>query len=75
MSWNYRIVQTRGGFELGEVYYDERGEPYAWGEAAVWGDTPEEVQEILDRMVQGAAKPIIDKWKTSPDNAGPEIAT
>ena len=61
--WNHRIVQTKEGYELCEVYYDEDGEPYAYGPARAFGDTPEEIQEYLDWMLLGAARPVVDKWK------------
>ena len=63
MSWNYRIVKLSAGYELCEVYYSGDGEPTMFGTATAQGDTPEEVQEVLDRMAQGAMKPVITKWE------------
>ena len=63
MTWNYRIIRTNGpigsSFQLVEVHYDEYGKPTGWNSAFLEGDSVEELQELLDRAMAGAAKPVV----------------
>jgi len=63
MSWNYRICKLKHGYELCEVYYNEEGEPYMYGPGRAFGESAEEIQDAIDKMLQGAAKPVITKWE------------
>jgi hypothetical protein len=64
MTWNYRIMRTNGpigcSFQLVEVHYDEYGKPKGWNQAFLEGDSIEEIQELLDRALMGAAKPVVE---------------
>ena len=64
MNWNFRIMRTSGPigctFQLVEVHYDEYGKPTGWNQAFLEGDSLEEIQELLDRAMAGAAKPIVE---------------
>ena len=64
MSWNFRVIKLNvmgeDLYKLAEVYYDDIGKPNAWSEPFLEGLSVEEIQEVLDRCLQGAAKPVID---------------
>lgn len=63
MHWNYRVLKFKDSYELRSVYYDERGEPSLHGPATAFGETQEEIQDAIDKMLLGAAKPVITKWE------------
>ena len=64
MSWNFRVIKLNvmgeDLYKLAEVYYDDNNKPNAWSEPFLEGLSVEEIQEVLDRCIQGAAKPVID---------------
>lgn len=69
MSWNWRIVRTQHKdgavtFGLHEAYYDARGKVWAITDepVAAEGDSPEEVQDVLRRMLEDAERaPLLYK--------------
>jgi hypothetical protein len=61
MVWNYRVIKFSDEHsELSEVYYDSLGKPSGYCSVSVIGDTPEEIQEVLDKMSEGASKPYLN---------------
>ena len=67
MSWNYRLVkfefEAEGYVEpyiaLMEVYYDPDGNPNSFCSPRICGETLEEVQSSIDRVMVAGAKPIL----------------
>lgn len=61
MSWNYRIVEVDGGFELHEVYYDDDGKPEArTADYIIYGETVDEIREALLMMLRDIEKPVLN---------------
>lgn len=61
MSWNYRIVEVDGGFELHEVYYDVNDKPYArTKDCYVYGETVEELKNSLVKMLEATEKTVLN---------------
>lgn len=65
MSWEYRVVKKKENgceyFEMKEVYYNEKGEIIAFGDAPVpYGETIEEVNECLEYMKLALSKEVVD---------------
>jgi hypothetical protein len=71
MHWNHRVVRhhTKNimgdpdvGYAIHEVYYDDDGSIRGMTQDAVspYGDTPEELKDDLERMLEAISKPILD---------------
>ena len=64
--WNHRVVRYQDPetnadiYELAEVYYNEDGKVKGYGRPFLSGDTQEEIQELVDRLLRAAAKPPLD---------------
>lgn len=74
MTWEYRLVKRVYHNELlnineliiriEEVYYDDKDNIVAYGEAPVpYGETVAEVREVLECMQKALDKPVIDLSK------------
>lgn len=66
MSWNHRVVKYTDGegtthFGVHEVYYDKEGRPSMYTESAMspYGETLEELQLDLERMLGALTKPVL----------------
>lgn len=65
-TWNYRVMRTVSGEEttygVHEVFYDESGTVIFWTQEPVSpiGDTVEELQTELKRMIEATWKPMLD---------------
>lgn len=64
--WNHRVVrfETEDGethYEMKEVYYDDKGEPWAYCDAAVAGDSLDEVRRTLTYMTAASTQPVLDE--------------
>lgn len=65
MTWNYRIIAAPDGddYEYGlyEVYYNEKGEPYAHTNDAVpiAGESIKELRHTLDKVEEALLKPVL----------------
>jgi hypothetical protein len=66
LSWNYRVVFFKGRegliedyYAIQEVYY-EGEKPVAYCDAEAVGDSVDELQECLDRMMKAAAAPVLN---------------
>jgi hypothetical protein len=62
--WNHRIVNSVDTFgseqlELVEVFYDSKGEPYAYGVATIVSESVEDVAEQLEMFCTAMTKPIL----------------
>jgi hypothetical protein len=77
MFWHYRIVKIEGlcpsekGYGLYEVYYDDDWDkPFMrTQDAFAWGETPEEVVEVLEMMLRDAKKsPVINDEDIKEEN-------
>lgn len=69
MSWNHRVLkqtythpngEKEITYSIGEVYYDEEGNLKWYSDAALFGDTIEELGEVLDRMKNALFKKVIE---------------
>ena len=66
MHWNHRIVKVANGGEdvcyvLAEVFYDDNtNKPTCWSDAALVGDTPEELAEVVARFTEALKTPVLD---------------
>lgn len=78
MSWNYRITkevrhhkylhEPETLFGIREVYYDDNGDVVNMAEMPdVIGESVDEIENILDKMIKCCKKPVIDY------NTGEEI--
>lgn len=75
--WNYRVIEFAADGdeparrELREVYYDEAGQPHAYGVAAqvMWDDEedPATPYSILERMREALSKPVLDARDFEPE--------
>lgn len=74
MTWEYRLVKrvyhnellniNESIIRIEEVYYDEKDKIHSYGEAPIpYGETVEEVREILKCMQKALDKPVIDLSK------------
>jgi hypothetical protein len=62
MSWNHRVIRYSDGFlQIAEVYYDEKGIPTSYCSASVCGDTPEELEAVLEQHRLAMGKPVLDE--------------
>lgn len=64
--WNYRIVKWvdddgEDVFEIREVYYDEKGNPYGHCTAAVFGATMEELGDSMNYLQLAFVKPVLNE--------------
>ena len=60
MSWNYRVCTDEyGGFTIYEVYYDEKGQPYAFCGAGLYGDSIKELRSTCDLVRKAFEKPVL----------------
>lgn len=63
--WNHRVVrfETEDGetYEIKEVYYTDKGEPWAYCDAAVAGDSLDEVRQTLTYMTKATTLPVLDE--------------
>lgn len=69
MNWEYRILKKQIKkneyiLEIKEVYYDENGEIYGYGDVPVLhGETEQSIRECLELMCEALSKPIIEYKK------------
>lgn len=67
MTWNYRVIQTNHAetgittFGIHEVFYGADGSARAFTskEVGVVADTVDEIGQVLDRMREALAKPVL----------------
>jgi len=64
MYWNCRVVKhIEDGeeiLEVCEVYYNSLGQPCAYCVASASGETVEDLQQYVDRMMEATAYPILE---------------
>ena len=64
MTWNHRVVNihdlNEDFFEIKEVFYDNDGLPYAYGNATVASDKLSELSEQLSWMMDALSKPPLN---------------
>ena len=71
MYWNHRVVKVANGGEdfcyvLAEVFYDDKtNKPMCWSDAALVGDTPEELAEVVARMTEALKTPVLLKGQSA----------
>lgn len=63
--WNHRIVDVSDGteepiYEIREVYYNSKGLPFGHSDAAIVGETLEEMQEVLFQFASAFNQPILN---------------
>lgn len=84
-TWNHRLVSftdrsdpSNACIQVCEVHYNDNGEPIAFCDANVIGDTTEEIGKVLIRMALAMERPILDSeldfggapdWEIDEDNA------
>ena len=65
MYWNHRVVdmseENEGYplFEIREVYYEDNGMPTGHGETSVMSDTMEGLAEMVGRLKEALAQPVL----------------
>jgi len=61
MSWNYRVVDHNGCFEIREAYYDMDGNVDGWSALpiAAAGSDLEELKKDLEHMMRALTKPVL----------------
>ena len=65
MTWNHRIVcdttapADERTFALSEVYYNDEGRPCGYCDPFAYGDTLDEVSELVARLEQATHKPVL----------------
>jgi len=65
MTWNYRVLKKKGGdyywFSIYSVFYNDEGEPLDCSKlpAVQVGDSPLELIEDLQRMLEAVRKPVL----------------
>lgn len=63
--WNHRVICTVDDetlelmLQIAEVYYNDKGEPYAYSEPFITGETLGELTETLNRMQAARLQPIL----------------
>jgi len=73
MNWNHRVMNCpsiNGGedcFTFKEVYYDDKGNPCAYSDAFMGGDTFEELQELVDRFKTALGNPVLHEKEFAND--------
>lgn len=66
MTWNLRAVKMFNEYdqekyiEIREVYYDEKGVEMGHCEAALCGETLEDLQTYLQWALEGLKKPVLE---------------
>lgn len=66
MTWNYRICfrpsDREMGFNMHEVYYDEKGEVklYTQRPCEPWGNSPDELYECMKKMMDAFDLDVLD---------------
>jgi hypothetical protein len=80
-TWNHRIVHYKSSlgddvYQFAEVFYNDKGEfNGGWSDPFLVGDTPEELQELAQRLVTAAFKPVLEVELDPYGGTGEEIAT
>ena len=64
MTWNHRIVSAidemgNEFFEIAEVFYDNFGEPYAYGQASISADDMGDIYKQLAWFKEAGDKDIL----------------
>ena len=61
MSWNYRIIKSKQGFQVHEVYYDSKGKPDAWTkeEVSPHGETLCKLSDDFEHYKEAFNKPVL----------------
>lgn len=73
MTWRYQLLhnEKEGIYRVCEVFYDEgKKKPFAYAELGILGETPEEVKQDLQWMLQDTEHyPILktSDFKNEPD--------
>jgi hypothetical protein len=64
-TWNHRVIFVENDdpdystYRFVEVHYDENNKPQAYGEPFMVGNTPEEMQELVDRLQKALTQPVL----------------
>ena len=60
--WNYRIVKENDSYSIREVYYNSNDKPTSWTKDAdfLWTENVEDLNSILEMMIKGTKKPILE---------------
>lgn len=65
MNWNHRVVNCpseNGGDDLytfKEVFYNDKGKPYAYSGSYMCGDNIDELVELLRRLEKALGEPVL----------------
>jgi hypothetical protein len=72
LFWNIRIVHTKNGYGVYEVFYNkETGIP--WGrdmDAMMFGETLEELHEYIAMVLRDIEKPVLEDKDIRPECEG-----
>lgn len=63
MSWNYRVIKTKDGWGVHEVYYSVEGRITSWTSDTVYpyGQTEEEFRRDMEAYQASLLKPALDE--------------
>lgn len=63
MTWNYRVLSYEEDgeprYKFVEAYYNKDQEVIGYCDASMFAESPDELQEFADRLLQATAKPIL----------------
>ena len=65
MHWNHRVIRLVDAETLeitlmiAEVYYNDKGKPYAYGEPFLTGETLDDLTETLNRLQAARLQPVL----------------
>lgn len=64
-TWNHRVFFEANDdpdystYRFVEVHYDKKGKPTSYGEPFMVGNTPEEMQELVNRLQKALTQPVL----------------
>jgi hypothetical protein len=64
-TWNHRVIFEANDdpdfsiYRFVEVHYDKKGKPTSHGEPFMVGNTPEEMQELVNRLQKALTQPVL----------------
>lgn len=56
--WNYRVIASKDGYSVAEVYYDETGRPHSKldGQPDLYAETKDELQADIVKILEATFK-------------------
>ncbi len=73
MSWNYRVVKTKQGYSVFEVFYDENGLPNGITEKptlSFYCDSIEDLETEIELFKEACSSPAIEEQYIGQNSGG-----